>query len=297
MGQFLEDLKNNITKTYGIRFFPKQKKRFLKYVGDELKKLGLEYTVIKGNLVVGNVDGAETIFTAHYDTPGIMPHWINYIMKLSGHTRQISMVILIFVIISILNYFNLNFINNILFLWFITILIPNRNNYNDNSSGIVTLLNIANEICNNDDYKHKKHKIALVLFNNEEWGLLGSAYMKKYWTSNEVLLENKKNINIDCIGTGDNVMITHGKNEELAGSIERALIESGKGKEVIKYKYKLIPLSDEYNFRRYNISGIIFCNKALIPGGYYIPLVHSYKDKVLDLENVVWLTEELLKVV
>lgn len=224
-----------------------------------------------------------------------MPHWLNYIMKICGHTRQISMVILILIMFIILNNLKLNIIVAILYLWMITIIIPNRNNYNDNSSGVIALLNIAHEVSRNNEYGDKKEKIAFVFFNNEEWGFLGSAHMKRYWNKNEISLENKKIINIDCVGAGNNIMITHGKNENLANNLEESLKKSEK--EIIKYRYKIMPLSDEYNFKKYNIAGIVFCNKTIIPGGYYIPLVHSSRDKILDLENVRWLTKKVLDLI
>ncbi len=38
-----------------------------------------------------------------------------------------------------------------------------------------------------------------------------------------------------------------------------------------------------------------FSNNSIIPGGYYIPNVHCSKDNVLKLENIQWLTREILK--
>lgn len=295
MGSYLNNIKNIIIGKYGVRFFPNQKKRFRKFVIEELNSLGINCREVKGNIVAGNVEEAEYIITAHYDTPGIMPGWINYIVKYFGHTRQISFSILLIIMFSLFSYFNLHLINNILLIWMLSILIPNKNNYNDNTSGVLTLLNISHQISMDSEKSFLKDKIALVFFNNEEWGLLGSNAMKKYWLKNKISLEEKKIINLDCIGTGDLVMLTHGKNSNLVENIESSLKNSSNGKEIVKYRYKLIPLSDEYNFKEYNTAGIIFCNKTKVPGGYYIPLVHSSKDKILELENIHWLTREILK--
>ena len=295
MEGYLEKIKNTIINNYGVRFFPKQKKRFREFIGDELENLGFQWEVIDGNIVVGNVEEADYIITAHYDTPGIMPQWMNYIIKYFGHTRQVSFTILLVAMFFTFSYFRLHIINNILFLWMLFIFIPNKNNYNDNTSGILTLLNIAYEMSIDPKEWYLKEKVALVFFNNEEWGLLGSAAMRKYWKKSKISLEEKNIINVDCVGNGDMVMLTHGEETSLVESLYDVLKNSSK--EIIKYKYKVIPLSDEYTFKDGNITGVIFCNRTRVPGGYYIPLVHSPKDKVLKLENIYWLTEEILKIV
>lgn len=297
MGSYLENIKNTIISNYGIRFFPKQKKKFREFIMNELNSLDFECEEVSGNMVAGNVEEAEYIITAHYDTPGIMPHWMNYIIKYFGHTRQLSFSILLVIMFFLLHYFRLYIINNILFLWILFIFIPNKNNYNDNTSGVLTLLNIAHQISMSSEKESLKGKIALVFFNNEEWGLLGSAAMKKYWVKNKISLEEKKIINVDCVGVGDLIMLTHGEKSNLVEMLQNTLKDSSKGKEIIKYKYKVIPLSDEYNFKEHNITGIIFCNKTKVPGGYYIPYVHSSKDKIVELENINWLTREIIKLI
>ena len=307
MNSYLESMKEKIVSAYGVRFFPKQKKRFLQFVQEELNELGWkDREIIKGNLVVGDIKNAEFIFTAHYDTPGRMPSFFGFLFKIFGHTRQILAMSAIFIFLLMFTkimvlykkFFILSMISPvvlILSIWLIiSILTPNRKNYNDNTSGALTLLNIANEISKNNE--HMKKKTALVFFNNEEWGLLGSAAMKKYWNKNGVQIQNKRIINFDCVGNGNIVMLTHGKNSGLAEDLESALSKSS-NKDIIKFKYRIIPLSDDYNFRNSNTVGIVFCNESIIPGGYYIPLVHSSKDIKLRLENIEWITAEVIKII
>ncbi len=69
MNPYLNSTKDTIISEYGVRFFPKQKERFREYIKNEMKKLGWDSNIIKGNIVIGDVKKADFIFTAHYDTP------------------------------------------------------------------------------------------------------------------------------------------------------------------------------------------------------------------------------------
>jgi len=63
---------------------------------------------------------------------------------------------------------------------------------------------------------------------------------------------------------------------------------------VEKFKYSILPLSDDFNFKDKEAIGIIFCKKSKIGKGYYIPNIHCNKDVLLDLNNIEFLTNEVL---
>lgn len=300
MKDYLNKVKEIILDKYGIRFFPKQKQRFRGYVIEEMKNLGWDSEIIRGNIVIGDVKKADYIFTAHYDTPGKIPAYIIFFFKLFGNTSFILlflvMLILYIAYVTIIAIIiNSYAIGKILIylpiiLIYFGLFIPNKNNYTDNTSGVLTLINIAHEISTQN---LDKEKIAFIYFNNEEWGLLGSAEMKKYMKENKINLNSKKIINFDCVGNGDTILITHGKNDKLAKEIKEKL-ETCNRYNVKTFRYKILPLSDDFNFRDKNAAGIIFCKKAKIGTGFYIPDVHSSKDVILDLNNIELLTNVII---
>lgn len=302
MNSYLSKTKDTIISEYGVRFFAKQKKKFREYVKEEMNNLGWDTEIIKKNIVIGDIEKAKYVYTAHYDTPGKIPAYARWVFKLFGNTSIVLAPLLILVIlilytalIGVMAYrLGLEKIAYVLvdipyMFLLIGIFIPNKNNYTDNTSGVLTLLNIAHEISiQNLD----KEEAAFIFFNNEEWGLLGSAEMKKYMKKNNISIENKKMVNFDCVGNGDEILITHGKNDKFAKEIGDRL-KRATPYNVEKFRYKGIPLSDDFIFRKIGAIGIIFCKKSKFRG-YYIPNIHCNKDIILDLSNINFLTNQMV---
>ncbi|WP_131736694.1 M28 family peptidase, partial [Clostridioides difficile] len=90
----------------------------------------------------------------------------------------------------------------------------NENNYNDNTSGILCLIEVAKKL-NIINEEKKIDSVGFVFFDNEEKGLKGSrSFVKSYHD-----LESEIIINIDCIATeGDydtiSYIIGNNKNKE-----------------------------------------------------------------------------------
>ncbi|WP_251859719.1 M28 family peptidase [Clostridium sp. Marseille-Q2269] len=306
---YLNYISNKVAKEFGIRHTYIEKTNFLEFIDMELKSLGYETEIIQGKNIkicrnlCTKENNADIIFTAHYDTPGTMPKLFAFIFKLFGHTRQIIgtivyIITILFIISFIRNILNVSISYMILgILMFFPILVKNKKNYNDNSSGVITLLNIAYELKNNEDLKNKAHRIKIVLLDNEESGLLGSSLLSKYWKENDKYFKEKKIINFDCVGRGNIPMVYYSKkmDSNLANLLYNTLSlhKSNSNKFVCKY----YPLSDDFSFKENPAVSIIFSNNSIIPGGYYIPNIHCTKDNVLELDNIQWLTREVLNII
>ncbi|APQ73022.1 hypothetical protein RSJ21_08135 [Clostridium botulinum] len=304
---YLNYISKKVTKDFGTRHNYNEKTNFLEFIDKELKFLGYETEIVQGKNVkqcrnLCTVESnADIIFTAHYDTPGTMPKFLGFIFKLFGHTRQIIGSIIYIIIILLLIRFIRNTLNVsisymiVLILIVFPMLIKNKKNYNDNSSGVITLLNIAYELKNNESLKGKADKIKIVFLDNEESGLLGSNLLSKYWQEKDEYFKEKKIINFDCVGIGDIPIVYYSKelDYELADFLRNILGYYEKNSK--KFMCKYYPLSDDYSFKKNPAISIIFSNNSIIPGGYYIPNVHCSKDNVLKLENIQWLTREILK--
>ena len=153
--------------------------------------------------------------------------------------------------------------------------IKNRHNHNDNTSGVLGVFSIAAQA-------GIKDKCAFVLFDNEEWGLLGSLAFANWRRKN--FLGNKECdvINLDCIGNAGALLIAVKNRHD--GWHKMADFLRGEGFETVKKHSVMIYLSDHANFKR----GVMlsFVKKSLIGKFLYMPRIHTSKDNVCDLENI-----------
>ncbi len=131
---------------------------------------------------------------AHYDTPTIKPFWISPLYTIFGHTRQITMAVALIISILLPNLLateisarfpslaavmaiTLALFYGLLVLSFIPMFIPNPHNREDNTSGVIGLLALADRI---KEQSALKAKVQFAFLDNEEWGLLGSGGLKEH---------------------------------------------------------------------------------------------------------------------
>jgi hypothetical protein len=205
----MKDYLNEIYEKFPVRRNEEQKKCFFEYVKAEAEGVGLSARVEAlekkhNNIVIGDVDNASVVYTAHYDTPArsLLPNLMMPRNPGFGYLYAFGIPLLIafaslgvaygvqslfglpyaaFVIIYLVLYFGVFF--GILRCG------DNKTNKNDNTSGVATVLSI---MANNPT------GAAYILFDNEEQGLLGSkAYCE---THGEELDKCVLCINLDMIG-------------------------------------------------------------------------------------------------
>lgn len=208
----MKDYLNEINDSFPIRRTNEEKSSFFEYVSKELgyERVKKESIDKNNNIIIGDIAEAKVVFTAHYDTPAtsLIPNFMMPANKILGSLIQIS-YFLIIAIFSLLIAFGIGDTINLddseimliyLLLYFgftlcSTRLITNKNNKNDNTSGVATIMSIASEITDS--------KASFILFDNEEKGLLGS---KAFNRKHKKLMESKLVINLDCVGNGDNII-------------------------------------------------------------------------------------------
>lgn len=304
---------NEIFEKHPTRFKKKEKEALRNTLRQKLNGIGYsdsEITEVKEsgtNLVVGNPN-AEYIFTAHYDTPG-KTGWLLGTSKWLGQTGAnifmiFAMLVFIPAFIPILHDTvfvlfekldpNLGFwltfwlvecgVLLILILLVASMFIKNKNNRNDNTSGVLSLLALAEKVAADDELRGK---CCFVFFDNEEWGLLGSAGFAKHCKKNGINLKQSKVINLDCVGYGDVLTFVSTKNTPIGKSVTAAFKEAGQ-KPVYK-KSMLIFMSDHANFK--NSVMVSYTQRSLI-GLLYIPLIHTSKDVECDIDKINNLTDD-----
>lgn len=301
----------NITRwdqEWAIRF-PKritgvQKEAFLQMLEQELQVMGYSIqrftlkNLVKNHQLATECEKPAVIFTAHYDTPTVMPFWISLLYRFIGHTRQIAAMIVLIVLFllpllisiylskhfpnleEIVTFFLAGF-NLLLVASCISFFIPNPNNREDNTSGVIGLMALADWI---KDKPELKDKVQFAFFDNEEWGLLGSGALKEHWDSIKHSYQQATLINLDCISRGQvPLVVYHGKPEHaqrLLPFLQKHLPES----RVMDMKF--FPLSDNYTFRKLGAINISYADSSSIAGGYYIPRIHGPKDNDLSPERL-----------
>ena len=288
---------------FPIRLTGKQKEAFLKEIEQELQSRHFATQRIsvrkflKNRLLLTECEQPKVIFMAHFDTPTIMPFWFSWLFKLFGHTRQIlsSIFLLGFLfVLSLLPSFSamasplLNvffyLLQIVLFISLFTILIPNPRNHEDNTSGIIGLMALADWL---KDKPAMQEQVQFVFLDNEEWGLLGSGSLKKLWDRNGFPYQQASIINLDCISRGQKPLLIYHYNDELAQQVLPFLQPHLPNIE--KINMGIVPLSDNYTFKKSGAVDVTYTDPAIIPGGYYVPKIHTpsdedfYPDRLLPL--------------
>ena len=178
----------------------------------------------------------------------------------------------------------------LLVLSFIPMLIPNPHNREDNTSGVIGLLALADQI---KDRPALKDKVQFAFLDNEEWGLLGSGVLKAQWDKQGHPYQEAVIISLDCISRGRvPLVIHHGKSEyarQVLPYLQKYLPEA----RLVNMRF--IPLSDNYTFRQQGAVDITFTDRALVPGGYYVPRIHVRQDNDLSAERLAACVQGLVE--
>jgi len=282
------------------RFFRKEKNKFLDTVEEKLTEYGYESERKKFGKIIKSVNletkstQPEFVFIAHYDTGTIMPFWISWLMRFFGINNQILMIIpLCFVmgLLSALGHYHIvfNIVYWIVIISLLTILIPNRKNFDDNTSGVIALLSLAKK-CKENGIEHVK----FIFVDNEELGLIGSSAHRKYLEKERLILPHSKIISLDCVGVGEFPVIFRNSKSDYEVFFHK---EFQNAFELCKSISVIMPLSDNFSFRKYGALNISFVDKAVIPFGYSLSKIHTSNDNFIDLHKIEKLTDVLANIV
>lgn len=295
----------DVLTAYPVRKKKSQKQLFRRDVVDYLQSIGYSVKEEKGsfscvNVVAGDPEKAKFLVTAHYDTCAGMP-FPNLITPCNFFPfmlYQSFLLVIMFAFMAVggvIAYLltqdeQVTFLVSYAFLWlFLGLMMfgpANPANANDNTSGVVTVLEIARSIP-----AEVREKVCFVLFDLEEAGLVGSAAYRK---AHKKASENQIVLNLDCVGDGDNVVFFPTgklrKDQEKLSMLENIAGTVGeKSLTVHKKGFSYYP-SDQANFP-YGV-GIAALRKS--PLGLYLGRIHTKRDTILDEDNVMLLRSRLI---
>ena len=288
----------DVLRRFEVRKSKKQKQAFRDAVTAYAQELGYPVQVEKGsmgaqNVVIGNAATAEYLITAHYDTPAgmLLPNFLTPCNLLTFLGYQIILTVVMMVPSLVIGYL-VNLLTDsfdvaylvwyVLFLGTLVLMMAgpaNPHNANDNTSGVVTVLEIArtlDETC--------RGKVAFVLFDLEELGLIGSSAYRK---AHKAETENQVILNLDCVGDGNEIVLFPSKKlckdqkklEKLCTVVSR---NGKKTLSVCNKGFRTYP-SDQKNFP-VGVGIAAFHRKRGL--GLYLGRIHTAKDTVLDPTNV-----------
>ena len=154
----------------------------------------------------------------------------------------------------------------------------NKSNANDNTSGVVTLLEILRTMPEN-----QRGKVCFVLFDQEELGMIGSSF---YRSRHRKESDCQMVLNLDCVGDGDHLMMFPTKklkkDRKKLTSLYRACGYFGKKSLTVHEKGFGIYPSDQMVFPY----GVGICALRKSKFGLYVGKLHTAKDTVLEETNV-----------
>ena len=296
---------NYILQDFPIRKSRKQKKAFRKHISQIIQEEGYTVTEQKGglsrsvNLIAGDVSRAKIIFTAHYDTCAALP-LPNFIAPRNFFVFIIYQLILSVIILllpflaalAVYNWIDPKFatetftITSIFALLYMIYGKANKSNVNDNTSGVITLLNAMLALP-----KEYRENVAFVFFDNEEAGLLGSSiFAAKYKKE----LKDTTIVNFDCVSDGNNILFFLSKKFKKDDTLMQALKNNTADDEIntkiCSSSWSIYP-SDQINFKK-SCAVAAFHKSKLI--GYWLGRIHTRRDNVLEERNIEFLSDLII---
>lgn len=300
----MDKIIDEILTTHKVRKSKKQKTNFINRIKMFADENDYDFKVEKGlfgsrNIVLGNADTSKVIYSAHYDTPfslGI-PNIItpkNKMLYILYQLAMLPMLLIPFCALFLMEYLIELILNKLLFsetmfficgflltifefFLFFKILfgIPNKNNSNDNTSGVSVLLETIKNIPAN-----LKDKVCFVFFDLEEYGLIGSySFSRKY--------KNKLLINFDTVADGREILIKT-KSKDLIENLKKAYVSNKEYNVEILTKEMIFP-SDHANFK--NGVGVTATKLSKKKKINYIDRIHTSKDVIFDKKNIEFLVK------
>lgn len=291
---------------FQVRKSSKEKREFRAWLRGELEGAGYPVTEEGSfssgrNVIAGDPDKAEVFFTAHYDTQAVLP-FPNFITPRSmgwyllynlvvclGFFVLVSLVVGITVCLPLPWQIRPWLPMGVCFfcMWWLFFGAANRHTVNDNTSGVLTLIETALALPQED-----REKVCFVFFDNEERGMLGSS---NFASRHKNVRMDKLVLNFDCVSDGDFLQFfpTKGlrREEDALTRLEtvfRAAGEAYPGKEAeVVRGFGFYP-SDNASFRR--ACGVCALKRSKT-FGFYMDRIHTSKDTVLMEENIALLRD------
>lgn len=313
----MAQMKKILLGRYEVRKTDAQKTAFIKWAEEYAKAQGYDMRIEESgklirtrNLIFGDPEKAKTLITAHYDTCARMP-FPNFMTPACWPVIILTQVFLPFCFFLVLGFF-MGFASAKVFPllmpeWAADIAAPlisssvifavvglmlfgpqNPHTANDNTSGVALVLSLLHDYAGRSD-------VALVLFDNEEKGMLGSSAFVK---AHPGLQKQAFVVNLDCISDGDTLLYAYSKAAErcpqakrIMAALEEIAPQHGKKPATGRSPRVLYP-SDQMVFTRGTAFAALKGKRIL-----YLDRIHTAKDTVFDETNLDCIADVIKKAI
>lgn len=293
-----------LLEKYPIRHSAEQKKAFRAYVLDKAKSMGYRARVEQNgrfvkhnNVVIGDPEKAVAIITAHYDTPAV--HLLPSLMIPRNipvfYTWQMLNVLLLLVIaLAVTILFGLILPGSALWVFVLTYFAllmlmnygpANRNNANNNTSGVATVLETMAAMP-----EECRSKVAFILFDDSEKGKQGaSCYAKTHLQVQSV----RTIVNLDCVGSGEEFLVFSKKLARMRPEYTRlcAALTEDNSCTVHIFEKGMTAYTSDHDCFECGVA-ILSCKKTA-GVGWYVPNLNTKKDTECHQENLTFLAQRM----
>lgn len=287
----------DVLTAFPVRKSKKQKKAFRDAVQSYAASLGYESKTETGslgcqNLVIGDPERASCLVTAHYDTCArlIIPNFITpcNFWAFLGYQLLVAVLLLLaaagwgFLVGLVTGNPPLGSVIGYACIWVLIALMlvgpANPSNANDNTSGVITLLEIVRTLP-----ESQRNKVCIVFFDLEEVGMIGSASYRK---THKKATDNQLVLNMDCVGDGDNLRMFPTKklrkDRKKLTNLYKACGYFGPKSLLVHEKGFSVYPSDQARFPY----GVGICALRKGRAGLYLSRIHTKRDTILEETNV-----------
>ena len=294
-----------ITERFPVRKTEEQKQAFRQWVKAEIAGMGYSARVVESdkgrqqNIVVGDPLHAEVTITAHYDTPSTIllpdlqiprnfPVYLLWQLLIIGGMLLISFVVGAGLGLATQSgdLMILGFFGAFLVLMLLQMNgFANKNNVNDNTSGVAALLETMARIP-----EENREKTAFILFDNMEKGRRGS---KAYARDHVEMQHTGFVVNLDSVGVGDVFVASVPALAKQLPQYEKLeeLLASCPGRET--RFYSSVMTRGNSDFRSFKCGVGITAYRQVSGVGLYLGKLHTAKDTFADQGNIDCLADAL----
>ena len=293
-----------LNKHFPIRRSTEEKKEFRRYILSETEKMGLHSSVettLDGkndNVIIGDPKSAKVVLTAHYDTPAtsLFPNiMIPRNIPLFFAYQILPVIVLLAIALSVSYLVGIVWLGNeraymltFLALYYGLFILmfrgfSNPKNYNDNTSGVATLMELMKST--------KGEDVAFIFFDNEEKGKKGS---KAYFNDHKADMEKKLLINFDCVGNGETVVFIAKEEAERTDEYKALMNSFAQNGEYTTEFYPMRGSESNSDYKNFPMGiGCMACKRTK-SGLLYTPFIHTPKDTVAKNENIEYITDGIV---
>ena len=294
----MTELSKKILDDFQVRKTKKQKQAFAHLLNSHIPELQVQEVGFpkSRNLVIGDPETAKVVLGAHYDTCAQLPfpNFITPKKPLIAILYSFLVVIPYIAAIILLNYLLTYFIQNFwvhywvslaaygFLMWGMLAGPANKHTANDNTSGVITLLEIYQSLS-----QEQRANVCFVFFDNEEKGVIGSAQFRKKYKK---VFRDKLLINFDCVSDGDTFLfgISKKANQKYRVLLSQAFTSTEQKTTMLESLKKVYYPSDQAGFP---VAIAVAALKYKKPFGYYMDKIHTKHDTVFEESNIAYLTE------